>query len=288
LCRPTGSGFTFDVTTLDFFAADAVVSSSSWDEIFVLERDGTGDVRLSTDAGATWEIRSTGLPADAGVSLFLDVGDNTRGNEPDRLIAVYRAAGAYTSTDAGLSWSGVPNPGLGGAIVVDADRDPGTDRLFLATQDDGVYVSGLGFVNDGLRTRDLTSIAYDATTNSIALGTDHSSVWLMPLADAVASPTAITAAPTQLALRASPNPFMSNVRLDLSIPNDSRSVDLGIFSVDGRRVADLASGPRIAGTHTATWDGRNSDGRAVPPGVYFARLEADGRVASQRVVLLWK
>jgi len=41
-----------------------------------------------------------------------------------------------------------------------------------------------------------------------------------------------------------------------------------------------------AGTHTATWTGRDSHGRAMPSGTYFFRLEADGFVDTRRMTLI--
>ena len=36
----------------------------------------------------------------------------------------------------------------------------------------------------------------------------------------------------------------------------------------------------------ATWDGRALDGRAVPAGVYFVRVETEGSVRTEKVTLL--
>jgi hypothetical protein len=55
-------------------------------------------------------------------------------------------------------------------------------------------------------------------------------------------------------------------------------VELAIFGLDGRRVRDLASGPRPAGAYHADWDGRDDAGRGVAAGLYLARLDGpDGR-----------
>jgi hypothetical protein len=60
---------------------------------------------------------------------------------------------------------------------------------------------------------------------------------------------------------------------------------VAILDLQGREVALLADGVFPAGRHAATWDGRTVRGSA-PAGLYFARLSAEGRVFSQRLVRL--
>jgi hypothetical protein len=65
------------------------------------------------------------------------------------------------------------------------------------------------------------------------------------------------------------------------------TVTITIHDVQGRRVASLLQGePRPAGTHVAPWDGRSRAGRAVPPGVYYARVTTPDGVHTSRVHLL--
>ncbi|HVP38343.1 MAG TPA: FlgD immunoglobulin-like domain containing protein [Candidatus Saccharimonadales bacterium] len=82
-----------------------------------------------------------------------------------------------------------------------------------------------------------------------------------------------------------PNPAQSTLRLDYEIPARA-GVRLEIFDLAGRRVRTLVNATQEAGTGTAQWDGRASGGQPVAAGTYFARLEAGGRVATERLVLL--
>jgi flagellar hook assembly protein FlgD len=51
-----------------------------------------------------------------------------------------------------------------------------------------------------------------------------------------------------------------------------------VYEIDGRRVATLVAGDRQPGQYHVKWDGRNSDGQALPQGMYYARLTTpDGR-----------
>jgi len=85
--------------------------------------------------------------------------------------------------------------------------------------------------------------------------------------------------------RPSPNPARGLITLRFSLPR-AAEVRLAIFDLGGRRVRDLVSGMEPAGTHAITWDLRDQSGRPIPAGVHFARLEAEGRVLTERVATL--
>jgi len=72
-----------------------------------------------------------------------------------------------------------------------------------------------------------------------------------------------------------PNPFNPRTALRFELIAGA-TVELAVFDVSGRRIATLAAGHRAAGRHEAVWQGRDDDGRAVPSGVYLARLRVDG------------
>ena len=69
--------------------------------------------------------------------------------------------------------------------------------------------------------------------------------------------------------------------------NEEARVSFDLFSVNGgklrvaaldlagQEIATLLEQPAIAGPYSATWDGRNSSGETVPPGIYLVRVEVD-------------
>lgn len=59
-----------------------------------------------------------------------------------------------------------------------------------------------------------------------------------------------------------------------------------VHDLRGARVRVLFAGPAAAGAHELAWNGCDDRRRALPPGVYFVRLVADGRDATRRIVLL--
>jgi hypothetical protein len=82
-----------------------------------------------------------------------------------------------------------------------------------------------------------------------------------------------------------PNPFNPHTTISFSMRR-SCWADVSVYDLSGRRVADLASKDFAAGAHTLAWNGRDKHGRAVSSGPYIVRLEAEGRVASKKVMLV--
>jgi flagellar hook assembly protein FlgD len=54
----------------------------------------------------------------------------------------------------------------------------------------------------------------------------------------------------------------------------------------GRKVRELLDGARLAGTHSATWDGRDAAGNAVSSGKYLAHLKMGNYSKSNRMLLM--
>ena len=82
-----------------------------------------------------------------------------------------------------------------------------------------------------------------------------------------------------------PNPFNQTTSIPYSLAARG-SVELAILDLLGRRVRTLSRGPQKLGSHSAVWDGRDDDGRAVGAGLYFYRLQTEERVQTRRMVLL--
>ena len=87
-------------------------------------------------------------------------------------------------------------------------------------------------------------------------------------------------APQPFALRTPyPNPFRDATTLSYTLPAPAE-VRLDVFDALGRLVATVEQGVRPAGLHEVAF--RAAD--ALPPGLYIARLTADGQRATRRLV----
>ncbi len=83
----------------------------------------------------------------------------------------------------------------------------------------------------------------------------------------------------------SPNPFNPATSIAYDLPESGR-VRLDVFSAAGDLVVTIEDGFREAGRHEVVWKGADAAGRALPSGVYFARLEAGKETAVHKMVLL--
>jgi len=81
-----------------------------------------------------------------------------------------------------------------------------------------------------------------------------------------------------------PNPFRSETTLRFRLGRAARARIL-ILDARGRVVRRLGGDDYPEGYSQLVWDGRNGDGRPAPAGVYFARLESEGRAHGRRLVL---
>lgn len=84
-------------------------------------------------------------------------------------------------------------------------------------------------------------------------------------------------------LLASPNPFSRSTSISYAL-SETGPVRLDVFDAAGRRVSRLVDTVRPAGLHQATWDGRDGYGRAVPAGLYFARVVTASGARTTRIV----
>jgi len=92
--------------------------------------------------------------------------------------------------------------------------------------------------------------------------------------------------PGALALeRPSPNPAAGATTMRYALPREMR-VSLLIYDAAGRRVRQLASGVEPAGMHAVAWDLRDDGGRPLGAGLYFVRLEAEGKRVTRRFATL--
>jgi len=83
-----------------------------------------------------------------------------------------------------------------------------------------------------------------------------------------------------------PNPFNPHTRIRFILAR-GECTDLSVFDAIGRRVRSLlADYPLDSGSYELTWDGRDDQGRELPSGLYFCRLETGNRKESIKLVLL--
>ena len=89
------------------------------------------------------------------------------------------------------------------------------------------------------------------------------------------------AAPTEYALcPAHPNPFNPTTTISYQLSTIS-NVNLAVYDIGGRMVAQLVDGVREAGRHEVIFDASN-----LSSGVYFSRIIADDFQQTQKLLLV--
>jgi hypothetical protein len=123
---------------------------------------------------------------------------------------------------------------------------------------------------------------------------DDGNTIMQPLVDSLQignTPVAVAEIPSFDALvpfalypvRPNPTPGASSIRFSLTRGDE---VSLVVYNALGQAVKHLVSGKVSAGIHTAVWDGRDEAGRAVAPGAYFLKYQANGQEALGRLVVV--
>ncbi|MFH1313342.1 MAG: M6 family metalloprotease domain-containing protein [Candidatus Eisenbacteria bacterium] len=97
-----------------------------------------------------------------------------------------------------------------------------------------------------------------------------------------------------------PNPFRHDVTVTFGLPRalrrsadsswpdpagETSSVEMAVYSADGRLVRTIQRGHLTPGYYRLSWDGMNENGRPVSSGVYFITASAGDVVTSRKVIL---
>jgi hypothetical protein len=83
-----------------------------------------------------------------------------------------------------------------------------------------------------------------------------------------------------------PQPARGPITFEVEVSEGVDGATAAVYTVDGRPACTVARGLAPGSRQTLTWDGRLSDGRRAPAGIYLVRVIAGRAAASRKVVLL--
>jgi len=170
--------------------------------------------------------------------------------------------------DVVLSWSVSPDMGYSGFQVYRSNA--ASEREHIA----GIPLSG----EQRYVYRDRNAPAQRIDYLLSAQRRDGTAVWFGPLT--------VPDATQELRLSQNvPNPFRGSTAIDFNLPESQRVV-LQVFDLSGREVASLFNGRAPAGASRVEWNGLDSSGKTVVPGVYFFRLKAGASVLSRKLMIV--
>ncbi len=84
-----------------------------------------------------------------------------------------------------------------------------------------------------------------------------------------------------------PNPFNPSTTIDFSIQHDSK-IELSVYNIKGQKIKTLMNNAFTKGNHSVIWDGDNDFGESVSSGVYFYKLNVNGKTEAVKKCLLLK
>ena len=89
----------------------------------------------------------------------------------------------------------------------------------------------------------------------------------------------------QTALHLSPNPFYTTATIHYNV-NKTGRIKLDVYNIKGQHIKSLLQETKSSGSYQIIWDGKDKAGNQVAPGIYFMRLEADGKTLTKKMLKL--
>jgi hypothetical protein len=81
-----------------------------------------------------------------------------------------------------------------------------------------------------------------------------------------------------------PNPFSEETNIEFSFPSNEQVI-ISIFDINGKEI-DRISREFLAGKHSFVWDAKDLNGRKLPNGAYYVRLQS-GNYCAMRKMIIW-
>jgi len=82
-----------------------------------------------------------------------------------------------------------------------------------------------------------------------------------------------------------PNPFNPSTTIQYTVEHTAH-VEISIYNLIGQKITTLVDEVKTMGEHEVGWDGRDSDGRQVPTGIYFYQLRAEDYAETKKMLRL--
>jgi glycosidase len=206
-----------------------------------------------------------------------------------------------TSSVGGVYAYTRPNPGMNGIVMANLDAIPDTANIvFTSTGSipsvegvtDGVSYTATDLYNGNGTQRVVFNSGVASMT--VSLPPYGSAVFVLDtVAHALILPV-LTAVgeqsgeriPREITLYQNyPNPFNPSTTVKYYVRQEG-ATKLQVFDGVGRQVRTLVNSNQSKGWHMVLWDGTNDNHQSVATGVYFYRIENNGRSEAKKMLLL--
>lgn len=245
-----------------------------------------GRVQVTTDAGANWNLRNTGLPNAYCTRIATD--PNNTATAFATFSGFTAGSKVYKTTNFGVSWtnisSNLPNIPVN-CIVVNPSN---VNNLVIGT-DLGIFTTNNGGTswvkeNNGLANVSVADLDYRASDNKIFAATHGRGMYSTNFVTSVNEISSQIPGKFEITQNY-PNPFNPSTKFRYSLP-EGRNVRVVIYDLNGKRVAELVNNYQNAGTYEVSWNGKNDAGVIAASGTYMYRIEAGDFVQTRKMVLV--
>ena len=280
-----------------------IIVGSTFDpyaDIYLIRTDANGDT--------LWTRTYGGSDGDYGTSVISQLGGShfmVAGYSESAIVHGYDAFLMKVDSNGDLDWnekyggdgnedaSSVRETSDGGYVLTGSTDSYGAginDFYLIRTNSNGDTLwtatyggSGNDWGKEGLQTIDGS---YVMAGVGGSFGPPFLNLYLVKAgADPAGVPGGGRRVETALDLTVMPSPSRGGVSIEYMLLV-AGEVRVAVYDFLGREVATLKGCPESAGFHEAAWDGLDSRGERVSPGLYFVRFTAGDEVAARKVVMM--
>jgi hypothetical protein len=232
----------------------------------------------------------------------------------DELIQIENEFAFCSGNPGELGIAKIDNSGNFIGITSNAVMDSLTIYNFEYSINNGYFISGSNYVFSGLNFQDLYLAnfddsgeltwqeTYDISNSEVAYAmslSDGDNVYLGGIAytgnSAFLSKFELdnTSVENEIIpsdnfkMRNYPNPFNPETTIDFTIQIDSR-IELSIYNIKGQKVKTLVQDEITRGTHSINWNGDDEKGNPISSGIYYYKLNVNGKTEAVHKCLLLK
>jgi hypothetical protein len=245
------------------FGEDTLISDGS-DDVFVS--------KLSSDGNWMWSRRAGSVDSDRCFALQLDYENNPLvtgyientamfGNNTVTFTGMRDIFVAALTQDGEWNWAiqaGGSNVDSGHDISIDTEGNFFVTGIFSSTAQFGI--------------NSITSMGeQDIFIAKLANGTYFKNETI----------------PLITTLSNYPNPFNPSTTIEFSIQNNS-PIDISIYNIKGQKINTLTRNEFVKGDHSIIWNGDDEYGNPVSSGIYYYKLNINGKTEAVKKCLLLK
>jgi phosphopantetheinyl transferase len=240
------------------------------------DEDASGNNRL-LDAGSAYIFKRDGTNWSQQAKLVAsDRAENDWFGISISISGDYAIVGAY-SEDEDASGNNTLD-GAGSAYIFKRDGTSWSQKAKLVASDRAQWdlFGNSVSISDDYAIVGAQGEDEDASGNNTLDGAGSIYIFNMPAPEV----SAINIPSAFLLHQNYPNPFNPITAISYELSAIS-NVDLSIYDMNGKKVATLVNGSKLAGYHSVNWDASN-----VGSGIYFYRLQAGSFVETKKMVFM--